>query len=224
LARHYGIPNIYGSRFRRVVLTDESRWGLLGKGALLTITALPNRTSPVLRGKWVLENILGTPPPPPPPNVPPLKEGRDAERFTMRQRMEEHRANPVCAGCHSRMDPIGFSMENFDGVGKWRSTEARSPIDASGVLPDGTKFQGSTEMQNIFLSRPEAFVTNVAEKLLTYALGRGVEYYDEPVVRSIIRGAAPNHYRWSAMILGIVKSAPFQMRISLDQTAVAALH
>ena len=143
LARHYGIPDIYGSRFRRVVLTDEARWGLLGKGALLTITALPNRTSPVLRGKWVLENILGSPPPPPPPNVPPLKEGRDAERLTMRQRMEQHRANPVCAGCHARMDPIGVAMENFDAVGKWRSLDGKNPIDASGVLPDGTKFQGS---------------------------------------------------------------------------------
>ena len=224
LARHYGIPDIYGSRFRRVVLTDEARWGLLGKGALLTVTALPNRTSPVLRGKWVLENILGSPPPPPPPNVPPLKEGRDAERLTMRQRMEQHRANPVCAGCHARMDPIGFSMENFDAIGKWRSTEGKNPIDASGVLPDGTKFQGSAEMQKIFLSHPEVFVTTLTEKLLTYALGRGVEYYDEPVVRSIMREAAPNHYRWSAIILGIVKSAPFQMRVSQEQTSVAALH
>ena len=224
LARHYGIPDIYGRRFRRVVLTDESRWGLLGKGALLTVTALPNRTSPVLRGKWVLENILGSPPPPPPPNVPPLKEGRDAERLTMRQRMEQHRANPVCAGCHARMDPIGFSMENFDAIGHWRSTEGKNPIDASGVLPDGTKFQGSAEMQKIFLSHPEVFVTTLTEKLLTYALGRGVEYYDEPVVRSIMREAAPNHYRWSAIILGIVKSAPFQMRVSQEQTSVAALH
>jgi hypothetical protein len=224
LARHYGIPDIYGGRFRRVVLTDESRWGLLGKGALLTITALPNRTSPVLRGKWVLENILGTPPPPPPPNVPPLKEGRDAERLTMRQRMEEHRANPVCAGCHARMDPIGFSMENFNAIGMWRTMDGRNPIDASGVLPDGTKFQGSREMQKVFLSRPEVFVTTVTEKLLTYALGRGVEYYDEPVVRSIMREAAPNHYRWSAIISGIVRSAPFQMRVSPEQAKTAALH
>ena len=225
LARHYGIPNIYGSRFRRVTLTDEARVGLLGKGSILTVTALPNRTSPVLRGKWVLENILGTPPPPPPPNVPPLAEGKDTARMTMRQRMEQHRANPVCASCHARMDPIGFAMENLNAIGGWRTTEgsANSPIDASGALPDGTQFRGAAELQKILLSRPELFVTTVTEKLLTYGLGRGVEYYDEPVVRSIMRDAARNNYRWSSLILGIVKSAPFQMRTSRAQTAVAAL-
>jgi hypothetical protein len=225
LARHYGIPNVYGSRFRRVTLTDEARVGLLGKGSILLLTSQPNRTSPVVRGKWVLENIAGTPPPPPPPNVPPLAEGKDAERLTMRQRMEQHRANLVCAGCHARMDPIGFAMENFDAIGKWRTSEAKTPIDASGSLPDGTKFQGTAELEKIFLSRPEQFVTTVTEKLLTYALGRGVEYYDQPAIRSIMRDAAPKNYRWSALILGIVKSTPFQMRTAREQkTAVAGLH
>jgi len=221
LARHYGIPNIYGGRFRRVTLTDDARKGLLGKGSILMLTSQPNRTSPVVRGKWVLENILGSPPPPPPPNVPPLAEGKDAERLTMRQRMEQHRANPVCAGCHAQMDPIGFAMENFDGVGKWRSTEAQVAIDASGTLPDGTKFQGPAELQKILLNRPELFVTTVTEKLLTYALGRGLEYYDQPTIRSIMRDAARNNYRWSALILGIVKSAPFQKRMAREQTLAA---
>jgi mono/diheme cytochrome c family protein len=223
LARHYGIPNTYGSRFRRVTLTSESRMGLLGKGSILMLTSQPNRTSPVVRGKWVMENILGSPPPPPPPNVPPLAEGKEAERLTMRQRMEQHRANPVCASCHARMDPIGFAMENFDAIGEWRTTEAKAPIDASGVLPDGTKFQGTAELQKILLSRPEMFVDTVTEKLLTYALGRGVEYYDQPTIRSIMEHAAPNNYRWSALILGIVKSTPFQMRMSQEQRVVAGL-
>jgi len=221
LARHYGIPNVYGNRFRRVTLTDEARMGLLGKGSILTITSQPNRTSPVVRGKWVLENLLGTPPPPPPPNVPALPEGKDAERLTMRQRMEQHRANPACASCHKQMDPIGFAMENFDAIGKWRTTEAQTPIDVSGALPDGTKFQGATELQKIFLSRPELFVTTVTEKLLTYALGRGVEYYDEPAIRSIMRDAARNNYRWSALILGIVKSTPFEMQSAREQKLAA---
>src|SRR5712692_1586502 len=223
LARHYGIPNVYGNRFRRVTLTDEARMGLLGKGGILTITSQPNRTSPVVRGKWVLENLLGTPPPPPPPNVPPLAEGKDAERLTMRQRMELHRANPVCASCHAQMDPIGLAMENFDGIGKWRTTEteAKTPIDVFAELPDGTKFRGIAEFQKILLRRPELFVTTVTEKLLTYALGRGVEYYDQPTVRSIMRGAAPKNYRWSALILGIVNSAPFQMRTPQGKPAAA---
>jgi hypothetical protein len=223
LARHYGIPNVYGSRFRRVTLTDESRFGLLGKGSILTVTALPNRTSPVQRGKWVMENVLGTPPPPPPPNVPALDEGKNTQRLTMRQRMEAHRANPVCASCHAQMDPIGFAMENFDAIGQWRSNEANVPIDVSGALPDGTKFQGVAELQKILLGRPQLFVTTVTEKLLTYGLGRGVEYYDQPVIRSIMRDAAHDNYRWSALILGIVKSPPFQMRTAQDATARAAL-
>jgi len=223
LARHYGIPNVYGSRFRRVTLTDESRFGLLGKGSILTVTALPNRTSPVQRGKWVMENVLGTPPPPPPPNVPALDEGKDTQRLTMRQRMEAHRANPVCASCHAQMDPIGFAMENFDAIGKWRTNEANAPIDVSGALPDGTKFQGVAELEKILRSRPQLFVTTVTEKLLTYGLGRGVEYYDQPVIRSIMRDAAHDNYRWSALILGIVKSPPFQMRTAQEVTARAAL-
>src|SRR5262249_3666513 len=154
LARHYGIPNIYGSRFRRVTLVDQNRWGLLGKGSILLVTSYPNRTSPVLRGKWVLENILGTPPPPPPPNVPALKEDKDVQALTMRQRMEQHRANPACASCHARMDPIGFALDNFDAVGKWRTAEANAPIDASGTLPDGTKFQGVSELRKILANQP----------------------------------------------------------------------
>ena len=218
LARHYGIPNIYGSRFRRVTLTDEARFGLLGKGSILTVTSYPNRTSPTLRGKWVMDNILGTPPPPPPANVPDLQEGKDTERLTMRQRMEQHRTNPVCASCHSRMDPLGFALDNFDAIGKWRATEttANLPIDASGVLPDGTKFQGPAELRKILLSHPEQFVTVVTEKMLTYALGRGTEYYDEPAVRKILREDAASGYRWSTLILGIVKSEPFQMRMSAE--------
>jgi hypothetical protein len=217
LARHYGIPNIYGSGFRRVTLTDENRRGLLGQGSILTVTSRANRTSPVLRGKWVLENILGTPPPPPPPNVPPLKEkGDDVQNLTMRQRMEAHRANPVCAACHARMDPIGFALDNFNAVGKWRAADGKTAIDASGALPDGTRFQGPAELRKVVLSHPEQFVSTLTEKLLTYALGREVDYYDAPAVRRILREAGPNNYRWSSLILGIVKSAPFQMRRSRE--------
>ena len=214
LARHYGIPNIYGSHFRRVVVADENRRGLLGQGAVLTVTSYATRTSVVLRGKWLLENVLGTPPPPPPPNVPSLNErGADGKILSIRQLMERHRANPVCATCHSRMDPLGFALENFDGIGKWRSTEGatNTPIDTSGALPDGTKFKGPSELRNILLGHPEQFVDTVSERLLTYALGRGVEYYDAPALRKIVRQSAPD-YRWSSIITGIVESAPFQMR------------
>ncbi len=215
LARHYGIPDVYGSRFRRVTLADENRRGLLGQGGILTITALANRTSPVMRGKWVLENILAAPPPPPPPNIPALKEkGEGGKDLTMRQQMEQHRENPACAICHNRMDPIGFALENFDAVGKWRTLDAGFPIDASGVLPDGSKFQGPAELRKALLSRPKIIVNSVTEKLLSYALGRTLEYYDAPAVRSIVREAASSDYRWSSVVLGIVKSAPFQMRRS----------
>ena len=215
LARHYGIPNVYGNHFRRVTLEHEERKGLLGKGSILTATSYANRTSPVLRGKWVLDNVLGTPPPPPPPNVPELEEASsDGQPRTMRQRMEEHRANPACAVCHARMDPLGFALENFDAIGGWRATEAGRPIDSSGVLPDGTQFEGASGLREVLLSRREEFVRNVTEKLLTYALGRGTEYYDAPAVRSIMREAAPSDYRWSSLIVGIVKSTPFQMRRS----------
>ena len=215
LARHYGIENVYGNHFRRVALSQDERKGLLGKGSILTATSYANRTSPVLRGKWVLENILGTPPPPPPPDVPDLEETSEEGRaLTMRERMEEHRANPACAACHARMDPLGFALENFDAIGGWRTTDAGSPIDSSGVLPDGTRFEGAPGLRKVLLSRREEFVMNVTDKLLTYALGRGVEYYDAPTVRSIMREAAPGDYRWSSLITGIVKSTPFQMRRS----------
>jgi cytochrome c5 len=213
LARHYGIPNIYGSRFRRVPLADENRWGILGQGSVLTVTSRANRTSPVLRGKWVLDNLLGSPPPPPPPNVPPLEpKAKDGRILSIRQQMEQHRANPACAVCHSRMDPIGFALDNFNGVGIWRTMDAGMPLDTSGIMPDGTKFQGPAELRQAILSRPGPYITTVTEKLLTYALGRGLEYYDEPVVRQVIQEAAPSEYRWSALIMGIVKSTPFQMR------------
>jgi hypothetical protein len=224
LARHYGIPNIYGSSFRRVILADPKRWGLLGKGSVLLLTSYPNRTSPVRRGKFVLENIMGTPPPAPPPNVPSLKEGgNDGRRLTVRQAMEQHRANPVCASCHSRMDPLGFALDTFDAVGQWRTTEAGLPIDSSGVLPNGIKFQGIEELRNYLLGNPEQFVTVVTENLLTYALGRGIDYADEPAVRQIMRQAAPGNYRWSSLVMGIVKSVPFQYRKSAEAVATAEL-
>ncbi len=224
VARHYGIPNIYGSRFRRVALADENRWGLLGKGAIEWATSFPSRTSPVTRGKWVLENILGSPPPPPPPNVPALDApAYGPDRMTMRQRMEQHRANPACASCHKQMDPIGFALENFDGIGQWRSAVAGKPIDVSGELPNGSKFQGPAELRKLLLNRPEQFLTVCNERLLTYALGRGVEYYDQPTIRGILREAASNDYRWSAFILGVVKSVPFQMKAPAERTSTASL-
>ena len=218
LARHYQIPNIYGNHFRRVTLSDEHRRGLLGQGSILTVTSYANRTSPVLRGKWLLENMLGTPPPPPPPNVPALKDrGEDGEALSVRERMEQHRADPACASCHEVMDPLGFALENFDGIGRWRTTsEANTPIDASGVLPDGTQFEGPVGLRELLVSRRQQFVTTVTERLLTYALGRGVENYDAPAVRKIIQEAAPSDYRWSSIIMGIVKSVPFQMRRSAE--------
>jgi mono/diheme cytochrome c family protein len=207
LARHYGISGVHGTEFRRVTLTNEERKGLLGKGSVLTVTSYPNRTSPTLRGKFILENLLGSPPPPPPPNVPSLKEGKDASQLTMRQRMEQHRANPVCASCHARMDPLGFALENFDGLGRWRPG-----VDASGMLPDGTRIEGPIGLRKVLLDRKDQFVTTATERLLTYALGRGVEPFDMPAVRTIARNSAASDYRWSALITGIVSSVPFQMR------------
>jgi hypothetical protein len=213
LAKHYGIPNIYGSQFRRVPVTDDARRGLLGQGSILTVTSYPTRTSPVLRGKWILENILGTPPPAPPPNVPALKENDEGGKVTtVRERMEEHRRNPACATCHRVMDPLGFSLDNFDAIGQWRSKEAGLPIDASGQLADGTKINGVVDLRRALLLHPERFVGTMTEKLMTYALGRGLEYYDMPVVRSIARDAARNDDRFSSLVMGIVKSTPFQMR------------
>ena len=215
LAKHYGIPNVYGSRFRRVELpADSPRGGLLGQGSVLTVTSYANRTSPVLRGKWVLENIMGTPPPPPPPNVPALKDtGAEGRVLSMRDRMAQHRANPVCASCHQMMDPAGLSMENFDAIGRWRTrTEAGTAVDASGGLPDGSKFNGVDGLRASLLKRPELFVGTLTEKLMTYALGRGLESYDAPTVRAATRSARAQDYRFSSLVLGIVKSDPFQMR------------
>ncbi len=217
LAKHYGIPNVYGSRFRRVTLGDTSvRGGLLGQGSILTVTSYANRTSPVLRGKWVLENILGTPPPPPPPNVPPLPDNHAGGRaLSMRERMVQHRANPACSGCHQLMDPAGLSMEHFDAIGRWRArTEAGTAVDASGGLPDGSTFDGMDGLRRALLNRPDLFVSTLTEKLLTYALGRGLEYYDAPTVRAITKDTRSNDYRFSSLVLGIVTSSPFQMRRS----------
>ena len=207
LARHYGIAGIHGSEFRRVTLTNEERKGLLGKGSVLTVTSYPNRTSPTLRGKWLLENLLGSPPPPPPPNVPSLKDDKDVSLLTMRQRMELHRVSPVCSSCHSRMDPLGFALENFDGLGRWRTG-----VDSSGILPDGTTIEGPVGLRNVLLNKKDQFVATATERLLTYALGRGVEPFDMPAIRKIVRDAAFGEYRWSSVIMGIVKSVPFQMR------------
>jgi len=213
LAAHYGIPNVYGTHFRRVTLGADfdARRGLLGKGAVLLVTSNSDRTSPVLRGKWVLENILGTHPPDPPPNVPPLKPNPSTGPQTMRQRMEEHRSNPACAGCHKMMDPIGFALENFDGTGKWRTREAGQKLDAAGVLVDGTPIDGIVSLRQQLVRYSPQVVRTVTERLLTYALGRGVEYDDMPVVRSIVRNAEPSNYRFSTVVLEIVKSMPFQM-------------
>ncbi|HEY7297001.1 MAG TPA: DUF1592 domain-containing protein [Xanthobacteraceae bacterium] len=214
LAQHYGIEGIYGSEFRRVPVTDPNRQGLLGQASILTVTSYPNRTAPTIRGKWVLEQLLGMPPPPPPPNVPSLKEDASTKAMTMRERMEQHRANPSCAVCHKMMDPLGFALENFDGLGRWRDSAApgAGAIDASGVLPDGTEFDGAKGLREVLISKQDLFVENFTERLLTYALGRGVEEYDRPVIRRITREAAAENKRWSSIILGIVKSAPFQMR------------
>ena len=216
LARHYGIPNVYGSRFRRVTFDDGVRGGLLGHGSILTATSYPTRTSPVLRGNWLLEHILGAPPPPPPPDVPALPDQGEGGRLaSVRERLEQHRANPNCASCHARMDPLGFALEHFDAIGKWRASgEAGTSIDASGIFPDGTAFHGLAGLKTILLSEHEQFVHTVAEKLTTYALGRGVQHYDMPAIRQIVREAGANDYRWSSLVLGIVRSMPFQMRRS----------
>jgi mono/diheme cytochrome c family protein len=216
LATHYGIPNIKGEHFRRVTLpADGKRRGLLGQGSILTVTSYPDRTSPVVRGKWILENLLGTPPPPPLPNVPPLRAtDTSGVVLPMRQRMERHRSNPVCASCHAMMDPLGLSLENFDAIGRWRTLgESSAPIDASGMAPDGTRFDGPDGLRGTLL-RSDRFVSTLTEKMLTYALGRGLEYYDAPSVRAILRGAAQDDYRFSSLIVGIVQSAPFKMRRS----------
>jgi mono/diheme cytochrome c family protein len=213
LARHYGIPNVYGSHFRRVKVQQDARRGLLGQGSILTVTSYPNRTSPVLRGKWVLENILGTPPPAPPPNVPDLEDnhpGQDAR--SLRARLEAHRKNPTCASCHRVMDPLGLALENFDGLGQWREKEPGGAIDPTGQLADGTPIDGPVALRKAVLARPEMFARALTEKLMTYALGRGIERSDMPLVREVARTAAARDYRWSSIVLGIVRSAPFQMK------------
>jgi hypothetical protein len=213
LARHYGIPNVYGNHFRRLTLSDDARKGLLGTAGLLTVTSYPNRTSPVFRGKWLLENVLGAPPPPPPADVPALQEtAAGGAALSVRAQMEQHRANATCATCHKIMDPLGFALENFDAIGRWRSEDAGGAIDPSGVLADGAKVDGPATLRSALLARREEFVMTVASKLLTYAIGRGAEPYDAPALRSIVRGAAADEYRWSSLILGITRSIPFQMR------------
>jgi hypothetical protein len=216
LAKHYGIPNVYGSRFRRITLdSDVPRGGLLRQGSVLMVTSYATRTSPVIRGKWVLDNILGSPPPPPPPFVPALKENAtEGKALPMKARLAEHRSNPACSGCHNLMDPIGFSLENYDALGRWRTADAATPIDAAGGLPDGSRFEGVDGLQKALVARPELFVTTFTEKLLTYALGRGVEYYDAPAVRKVVQEAQAKDFRFSSVILGIASSTPFQMRKS----------
>jgi hypothetical protein len=216
LAKHYGIPNVYGSRFRRVALDKDSvRGGLLRQGSVLTVTSYATRTSPVIRGKWVLENLVGAPPPPPLPDVPALRDNTVSATLSVRERLAEHRANAACASCHNLMDPIGFSLENFDAIGRWRTLEDGLPIDAAGGLPDGSQFAGVAGLESALLRHPELFVSTLTEKLLTFALGRGLESYDAPAVRNIVREAQANDYRFSSIILGIVNSTPFTMRKSL---------
>lgn len=229
LAKHYGIPNVYGSQFRRVHQVDEARRGLLGQGSILSITSVPTRTSPVLRGKWIMENIMGSPPPAPPPNVPALKDQNQGGKIlSVRQLMEEHRKNPPCSTCHKVMDPLGFALENFSAIGEYRTKDASGPIDASGQLADGSKIDGIVGLRQALLKHPDYFVGTLTEKLMTYALGRPLEYYDMPVVRGIVQSSAKNDYRFSSLIMGIVNSEPFEMKRAHenDQSNVttAALH
>ena len=214
LAEHYGTKGIYGSEFRRVKLDDPKRYGLLGQASILAVTSYPNRTAPTIRGKWVLEQLLGTPPPPPPPNVPALKDDPNTQRLTMRQRMELHSTNPGCAACHRQMDPLGFALENYDGLGTWRNSigPGSGPIAANGRLPDGTTFDGPAGLREILVKKKDMFVETFTERLLTYALGRGVEEYDLPVIRRIVNEAEADNQKWSSIILGIVNSTPFQLR------------
>ncbi len=215
LAKHYGIPHVYGSRFRRVSLDEEShRGGLLRQGSILTVTSYATRTSPVIRGHWVLQNLVGAPPPPPPPDVPALKDNTVSSLLSIRERLKQHRTNAACASCHQQMDPVGFSLENFDAVGRWRKTDAGQAIDAAGGFVDGSEFSGVSGLEQALLNRPELFVQTLTEKLLTFGLGRGIEYYDAPAVRQIVQHARADNYRFSRLIIGVVKSTPFQMRKS----------
>jgi mono/diheme cytochrome c family protein len=216
LARHYGIPNVYGSNFRRVTFPDDRRAGLLTQGSVLTATSYGNRTAPTIRGKWILQNLLGTPPPPPPPNIPALAESDEAggRNQSVRERLEQHRKNAVCASCHAPMDPLGLALENFDAIGQWRTRDGDTPIDASAKLPDGQTLDGPASVRQLLLTRRDRLVQTITEKLLTYALGRGTDYRDAATVRQIARQSAGADYRWSSIIVGIVKSTPFQMRRS----------
>jgi hypothetical protein len=222
LAAHYGIPGIQGSHFRKVQLVDPQRRGLLGQGSVLTITSYPNRTSPVLRGKWVLENLIGSPPPPPPPNVPDLKDNEPGgAMLSVRERLIQHQENPACNGCHGVLDPLGFALENFDGIGRWRNKDESGPVDSSGQLADGTPVEGVGSLREALLSKPEVFVNTLTEKLLTYALGRGLDHNDMPVVRAITREAAADEYRFSALVKGIVSSTQFRMKRAESAVSVA---
>jgi hypothetical protein len=220
LAKHYGIKGVYGERFRQVKLTDPNRFGLLGHGSILSLTAVATRTSPVYRGKYVLANLLDTPPIPPPPNVPTLEESNKAgavKAKTVREQVELHRANPTCAGCHRIIDPPGFALEHFNSVGQWRDVdEIGRPIDSAGVLADGTKIDGPVAMRQAILKRPEAFATVITTRMMIYALGRGLEPSDMPVVRRIVKKAALDDYRFATIIAGIVESPLFQMRTRLE--------
>ena len=216
LADHYGVTGIYGNHFRKVIFDENIRGGLLGQGSILAATSYPNRTSPTLRGKWVLDNLLGAPPPPPPPDIPDLAESDAISPRSVRERLEAHRVNPVCASCHSRMDPFGLALEPFDAIGGLRSHDAGEVIDASAILPDGSTFEGPQGVRNYLLESEERFVATLTKKLLTYALGRGLEDYDPPAVRQIVRTAAEEDYSWSSIVLGIVESVPFQMRRSQE--------
>jgi hypothetical protein len=216
LAEHYGIPDIHGSHFRRVELDDPNRGGLMGQASIWTVTSYATRTSPVKRGKWILDNLLGSPPPSPPDGVPPLPEpSKDTEGLTTRQLFEKHRADPGCASCHIKMDPLGFALENFDAIGKWRTHSSFGlALDTTGTMPDGTLLEGPSGLRSVLMDNDIEFTRTAVKKLLIYALGRGVEYYDQPAIRKIMRDSASDDYRWSSIILGIVNSTPFQMRRS----------
>jgi len=226
LAKHYGVPGVYGERFRQVKLTDPNRFGLLGHGSVLSLTALATRTSPVFRGVYVLTTFLDTPPPPPPPNVPALEEsnkGKETAARSVREQLELHRQNPTCAGCHRVIDPPGFALENFDSIGQWRTAmDNGASIDANGVLADGSKLNGPVELRAAIVGRPEAFATVITERMMTYALGRGLEPSDMPVVRRIVKQAGKNGYRLSTIVNEIIDSAPFQMRTRLDSTQASS--